>query len=136
VSTPYHGSTLSALQPNEFASHMSLRSIASSLYPMASADPEKKVSAAKKFFDLSLLTDPAYLVILISNCTNAIGYTNFIILLPAYAIDLGFDKTKAAYLLSIVSSLDLVGRIGGSALSDTNLIPKTWYFVGGLAISG
>lgn len=28
------------------------------------------------------------------------------------------------------------GRIGGSALSDLNLIPKTWFFVGGLLISG
>jgi predicted MFS family arabinose efflux permease len=134
VSTPYHGSTLSALQPNEFASHLSLKSIASSLYPVTDTQAEKSGSA--KFFDLSLLRDPAYLVILISNCTNAIGYTNFIILLPAYAINLGFDKSLAAYLLSIVSSLDLVGRIGGSALSDLNLIPKTWYFVGGLAISG
>lgn len=90
----------------------------------------------QKYFDLSLLRDPSYLVILISNSTNAIGYTNFIILLPAYAISLGFDKSLAAYLLSIVSTFDLIGRIGGSALSDTNFIPKTWYFVGGLSISG
>lgn len=30
----------------------------------------------------------------------------------------------------------ILGRIGGSALSDLNLIPKTWFFVGGLLISG
>lgn len=75
-------------------------------------------------------------MILISNSTNAISYTNFIILLPTYAIALGYDKSLAAYLLSIVSAFDLIGRIGGSALSDTELIPKTWYFIGGLAISG
>lgn len=136
VSTPYHGSTLNAIQPAEFASHLSLKSITNSLHPSHKGD-EKEVKKEKhKFFDLSLLKDPAYLVILISNSTNAIGYTNFIILLPAYAISLGFDKTLSAYLLSIVSTLDLVGRIGGSALSDTELIPKTWYFIGGLAISG
>ena len=28
------------------------------------------------------------------------------------------------------------GRIGGAALSDTKLMPKHWYFVGGLVISG
>lgn len=138
ISTPYHGSTLSAHQPKEFASHLSLRSIADSFKPSSkqTGEKEEKMSARQRFFDLTLLRDPTYLVILISNSTNAIGYTNFIILLPAYAITLGFDKSLAAYLLSIVSTLDLVGRIGGSALSDTNLIPKTWYFVGGLSMSG
>lgn len=137
VSTPYHGSTLS-FQPQEFASHLSLKSIASSINPVSSCSKNKDPSdkSKHKFLDLSLLKDPSYLVILISNSTNAIGYTNFIILLPAYAIALGFDKDSAAYLLSIVSTFDLVGRIGGSALSDTGFIPKTWYFVGGLALSG
>ena len=89
-----------------------------------------------KFFDFSLLKDPIYLVILISNSTNAISYTNFVILLPAYAISLGFDNWDASLLLSIVSMLDLVGRIGGSALSDIKIMPKHWYFVGGLLASG
>ncbi|XP_035775473.1 uncharacterized protein LOC118457760 [Anopheles albimanus] len=151
MSTPFHGSTLSTHQPKEFASHLSLRSFGGSVSrsaakPATDASGKEGEKAGKgkngkdgkgqSFFDLSLLSDPTYLVILISNSTNAIGYTNFIILLPAYAITLGFDKSLAAYLLSIVSTLDLVGRIGGSALSDTNLIPKTWYFVGGLSISG
>lgn len=142
ISTPYHGSTLS-IQPQEFASHLSLKSIASSINPVTACtksgddNNDGKITKSKnKFLDLSLLRDPAYLVILISNSTNAIGYTNFIILLPAYAGSLGFDKNMSAYLLSIVSALDLVGRIGGSALSDTGFIPKTWYFVGGLALSG
>uniref|UniRef100_A0A6B2EEI2 Putative monocarboxylate transporter 12-like isoform x2 n=1 Tax=Phlebotomus kandelakii TaxID=1109342 RepID=A0A6B2EEI2_9DIPT len=145
VSTPYHGSTLS-IHPTEFASHLSIKSITNSLNPVSSCSKIKKDTSddedvdkekkRNKFFDLSLLSDPTYLVILISNSTNAIGYTNFIILLPAYAISMGFDKGLAAYLLSIVSLLDLVGRIGGSALSDTELIPKTWYFIGGLALSG
>lgn len=132
VSTPYHGSTLS-FQPEEFASHLSLKSIAGSITACAKSKKHKK----SKFLDLSLLKDPVYLVILISNSTNAIGYTNFIILLPTFATTLGFDKNLAAYLLSIVSVFDLIGRIGGSALSDwTTFIPKAWYFVGGLALSG
>lgn len=134
VSTPYHGSTLS-FQPEDFASHLSLKSIASSINPVGACTRSKETGKSK-FLDLSLLRDPVYLVILISNSTNAIGYTNFIILLPAYALAMGFDKNSAAYLLSIVSALDLIGRIGGSALSDVGFIPKTWYFVGGLALSG
>ncbi|XP_037958314.1 monocarboxylate transporter 13 isoform X2 [Teleopsis dalmanni] len=144
ISTPYHGSTLS-FQPKEFSSHLSLRSMASGtgagagdgpLDDTVGDDGESTIGKRTKFFDLSLLKDPMYLVILISNSTNAIGYTNFIILLPAYGVALGFDKSLAAYLISIVSATDLIGRIGGSALSDLGFIPKTWYFIGGLAVSG
>lgn len=112
ISTPYHG-TLSSLQPNEFSSRLSLRSIASSLNPMRASEGKSQAAektGINKFFDLSLLKDPVYLIILVSNCTNAISYTNFIILLPAYAMELGFDKDSAAYLLSIVSTFDLIGR--------------------------
>lgn len=131
ISTPYHGSTLT-LQPETFASSFSLKTASC----VQKQDGKQEESAAKKLFDITLLKDPLYLVILISNCTNAISYTNFIILLPSYAANLGFDKTKGALLLSVVSTLDLIGRIGGSALSDLGWIPKTWYFVGGLLVSG
>lgn len=132
VSTAYHGSTLT-LQPETFASSFSLRSISAKEKQRNKQEEEtKKV----KLFDITLLKDPLYLIILISNATNAISYTNFIILLPSYANNLHFDKNSGALLLSIVSALDLVGRIGGSALSDITTFPKSWYFVGGLFISG
>jgi hypothetical protein len=142
VSTPFHGSTLSAFeQPNEFASQFSLKSITESVAEVAYCCfccKKKKTDKKEpnKFFDLSLLTDPTYLVILISSSTVAISCTNFIILLPSHAQNIGFEKSRGAYLLSTVSALDLVGRIGGSALCDLNLIPKTFYFVGGLFFSG
>lgn len=138
ISTPYHGSTLSAVQPLEFASALSLKSITNTLNPSCAKGTagEDGQNERNKFFDLSLLVDATYLVILISNSTNAISYTNFVILLPSYGGTLGFDKTLSAYLLSTVSTFDLIGRIGGSALSDLGWIPKTWYFVGGLAVSG
>ncbi|CAG5075336.1 Similar to Slc16a12: Monocarboxylate transporter 12 (Rattus norvegicus), partial [Cotesia congregata] len=142
ISTPYHGSTLSALQP-EYASNLTLNAISSTFRK----SPEKTIKPANnannstdnaktKFFDLSLLKDPIYLVILISNSTNAVSYTNFIILLPVYAISLGYDRNRAIALLSLNSAFDLIGRIGGSALSDTKIMPKHWYFVGGLLVSG
>lgn len=89
-----------------------------------------------KTFDLSVLKDPVYLIILISNSTSAISNTNFMILLPTYAKEEGFNKTMSAVLISIVSSLDLVGRIGGASLSDIDFIPKYYYFIGGLGTSG
>ncbi|XP_052746207.1 monocarboxylate transporter 13 isoform X2 [Bicyclus anynana] len=140
VSTPFHGSTLSAFEkPNEFASQFSLKSITESVADVALCCfccKRKKSAEKSKFFDVSLLTDPTYLVILISSSTVAISCTNFIILLPSHAQNIGFDKAKGAYLLSTVSALDLVGRIGGSALCDLNFMPKTFYFVGGLFFSG
>lgn len=132
VSTPYHGSTLT-LQPETFASSFSLKA---STYSTKGGKKEPEPVKKAKFFDLSIMKDPLYLVILISNSTNAISYTNFIILLPSYALTLGFDKNMGALLLSVVSALDLVGRIGGSALSDLPLFPKEWYFIGGVFISG
>lgn len=140
VSTPYHGSTLSVLHP-ERASTLTLNAISNTFTRKSTTGEQKRrehdeKDQQNKFFDFSLLKDPIYLVILISNSTNAISYTNFVILLPAYAISLGFDNWDASLLLSIVSMLDLVGRIGGSALSDIKIMPKHWYFIGGLLASG
>nr|XP_012235399.1 PREDICTED: uncharacterized protein LOC105679747 isoform X2 [Linepithema humile]XP_012235400.1 PREDICTED: uncharacterized protein LOC105679747 isoform X2 [Linepithema humile] len=103
----------------------------------SSAKASKLENAEKAcFFDLSVLRDPIYLVILISNSTSAISNTNFMILLPSYAIAEGFDKHSSALLLSIVSALDLVGRISGASLSDIDFMPKYYYFVVGLGTSG
>ncbi|XP_072947055.1 uncharacterized protein hrm isoform X2 [Epargyreus clarus] len=141
MSTPFHGSTLSAFEkPSEFTSQFSLKSVTDSLAPISYCCGCKKEDDAKKepskYFDVQLLKDPIYLVILISNCTCAISYTNFIILVPAYAQECGFDSTLGAYLLSIISALDLVGRIGGSALSDIVTTPKRYFFITGLLLSG
>ncbi|KAF7395599.1 hypothetical protein HZH68_009649 [Vespula germanica] len=87
-------------------------------------------------FDFSMLKDPIYLVILISNSTSAISNTNFMIHLPSYANSQGFDQNSSALLLSIVSALDLIGRISGASLSDIDFVPKYYYFVGGLGTSG
>ncbi|XP_048479817.1 monocarboxylate transporter 12 isoform X3 [Plutella xylostella] len=144
MSTPFHGSTLSAFEkPSEFASQFSLKSVTDSLAPITyccgcckkNRDEDGKKEPSK-YFDVNLLKDPIYLVILISNCTCAISYTNFIILVPSYAQEMGFDKSLGAYLLSIISALDLIGRIGGSALSDVVDTPKRYFFITGLLISG
>lgn len=144
MSTPFHGSTLSAFEkPSEFASQFSLKSVTDSLAPITYCcgckkrpkDDEAKKEPSK-YFDIQLLKDPIYLVILISNCTCAISYTNFLLIVALYADECGFDKAKGAYLLSIISALDLVGRIGGSTLSDLVTTPKRYFFIFGLVLSG
>ncbi|KAL5234269.1 hypothetical protein ACI65C_001679 [Semiaphis heraclei] len=85
---------------------------------------------------LQLLSDPLFIVILVSNATTAIGYTNSAILLPSYAISIGHDKSSSQYLLSVVAVLDLVGRVGGSTLSDWIRLDKRYYYLSGLVLSG
>lgn len=139
--TPFHGSTLSAFEkPNEFASQFSVRSVTESVHEVVyccfCCKKTRNESERNAFFDITLLRDPAYLVILFSSSTVAISCTNFLILLPSFAQNVGFNKDAGALLLSTVSALDLVGRIGGSTLCDLNLIPKPFYFIGGLIVSG
>lgn len=107
--------------------------------PSKSETSSTKGESTKKVylsFDFSMLKDPIYLVILISNSTSAISNTNFMIHLPSYANSQGFDQNSSALLLSTVSALDLIGRISGASLSDIDFVPKYYYFVGGLGTSG
>lgn len=144
ISTPFHGSTLVGLNP-EFSSQITMKKPHKpfSFWRLLEYIKCRKHKESKSLEDkaepgvyATLLKDPLFIIILISNATTAIGYTNFTILLPAYAISLGFDKSLASYLLSIVATLDLVGRVGGSALSDWLPIDKKYYFIGGLLMSG
>ncbi|XP_050532525.1 monocarboxylate transporter 12-like isoform X2 [Daktulosphaira vitifoliae] len=131
VSTPFHGSTLVGLyeesQPKKAEDGCS--------GPMAkimSSWKKRRTSSGP----LELLSDPVFIIILVSNATTAIGYTNTAILLPSYAIGIGHDKTSSQYLLSVVAVLDLVGRIGGSTLSDWIRLDKRYYYLSGLVLSG
>ena len=109
ISTPYHGSTLTALHP-EYASTLTLNALTSAFRKSPEKQPPKENEPKNKFFDCDLLKDPMYLVILISNSTNAISYTNFVIVLTLYAVQLGFTDNQASILLSIVSLFDLTGK--------------------------
>lgn len=146
ISTPFHGSTLVGLNP-EFSSQITMKvpqetktsclsNLCGCFMKDSSKEAEVKKSESQSGVYRTLLKDPVFLIILVSNATTAIGYTNFTILLPSYAISLGFDKDKASYLLSVVSMFDLMGRVGGSALSDWLPISKKLYYIFGLLFSG
>lgn len=110
ISTPFHGSTLTALHP-EYASTLTLNAITSTFRKSPEKQVKKDEKPPNKFFDCGLFRDPMYLVILISNSTNAISYTNFVIVLTLYATNqLKFTDEQAALLLSIISLFDLIGK--------------------------
>ncbi|KAL4149991.1 hypothetical protein QTP88_003841 [Uroleucon formosanum] len=156
VSTPFHGSTLVSLyedsQPKKKQQQEQRRrrrrdkrdkrrsgkqheqpeaGDGDGTYEQPTSSRRKTVAGA-----LQLLSDPLFIVILVSNATTAIGYTNSAILLPSYAISIGHDKSSSQYLLSVVAVLDLVGRVGGSTLSDWIRLDKRYYYLGGLVLSG
>uniref|UniRef100_A0A146KNZ0 Monocarboxylate transporter 12 n=1 Tax=Lygus hesperus TaxID=30085 RepID=A0A146KNZ0_LYGHE len=140
VSTAFHGSTLVNLH-HDFSSNQAIKKEEKSFFSCLPCcrSKDKKSTSEKEKKDggvLELLKNPIYIIVLISNATNAIGYVNFTIIAPSYAISLGFDRNKAAYLLSIISTTDLIGRIGGAALSDFLKLDKKVYFIGGFLVSG
>uniref|UniRef100_A0A1B6DJ57 Major facilitator superfamily (MFS) profile domain-containing protein n=2 Tax=Clastoptera arizonana TaxID=38151 RepID=A0A1B6DJ57_9HEMI len=140
ISTPFHGSTLVGLNP-EFSSQLAIKPEKETrwfdcLLCCKKKDHKEPKQDEEEGLYSSLFRDPVFLIILISNASTAIGYINFTILLPTYAQTLGFDKTMGSYLLSIVSTFDLTGRIGGSALSDWLPIDKKLYYIVGLFVSG
>lgn len=100
------------------------------------SEQRDRLKIIRKYLDLSLFFDPVYLVILVSNATSSISYTNFLILLPSYGVHEGISINHAPYLISILSLFDLIGRLGASILSDYGYLPNSWYFVGGLIVSG
>lgn len=142
VSTPFHGSTLVSLYEESQPKQQPKRQQTDDRRQIATdggagsgggpSSPRRKTVAGA----LQLLSDPLFIVILVSNATTAIGYTNSAILLPSYAISIGHDKSSSQYLLSVVAVLDLVGRIGGSTLSDWIRLDKRYYYLGGLVLSG
>lgn len=123
--TRHHGVTLTNHKPKEFDNDIRRLSV-----------QRDRWKIVRKYLDFGLFFDPVYLVILISNATSSIGYTNFLILLPSYGVSRGIETSKAPYLISILSLFDLIGRMGASILSDYRFLPKSFYFVGGLLISG
>jgi Arabinose efflux permease len=135
VSTAFHGSTLVGLNIEETKKRTKSKKQHEMEQKYLEANNKNRRHEPETLFK-QLIQDPVFIILLISNGTTAIGYTNFTILLPAYAITLGYDKSISSYLLSIVAAFDLIGRVGGSSLSDWLTLDKKYYYIGGLLVSG
>lgn len=138
---PSCDSTLGRLHP-EYHSQVTLKSITESLghvsylsccYDPVAGDGDESHAVVTL---IELFKNPIFIIILISNASTAVGYTNFYIFLPSYAISLRYTKTLSSCLLSVTACFDLIGRIGGATVSDVLPLRKRVYFVAGLAISG
>uniref|UniRef100_A0A8D8TLC5 Monocarboxylate transporter 5 n=2 Tax=Cacopsylla melanoneura TaxID=428564 RepID=A0A8D8TLC5_9HEMI len=135
VSTAFHGSTLVGLNIEETKKRTKNKRKNEKEQMYATANNKNRRLESESPLK-QLIRDPVFIILLISNGTTAIGYTNFTIFLPSYAFTLGYDKSISSYLLSIVAAFDLIGRVGGSSLSDWLTLDKKYYYIGGLLVSG
>ncbi|XP_064618464.1 monocarboxylate transporter 12-B-like [Liolophura sinensis] len=91
----------------------------------------------KDMLDFSLISSPTLLIYLISCLLVMIGFFVPFAYIPALAIELGIDSTRAALLVSILGITNTIGRIISGLLSDRSwvdcvLVNNTTLIFGGL----
>ncbi|KAF0299038.1 Monocarboxylate transporter 2 [Amphibalanus amphitrite] len=65
-----------------------------------------------------------------------VSVSNVLVVLPSYVTHLGYRRQQASLLLSVFAGCDLVGRVGGAALSDLRLLPRRAYLLACYLLSG
>ncbi|XP_026469799.1 uncharacterized protein LOC113373739 [Ctenocephalides felis] len=63
-----------------------------------------------QFFDLKLLADPTYIVIMIGISTSIFSEMNFSMLTPFILGDMGLTRHEIAYVMSVIAISDIVTR--------------------------
>lgn len=78
-------------------------------------------SCLSSCLDLSLFTNPLFLMMAISVFFMASGAPHAIFFLPAYANSIDIPSSKVPHMLSISSMVDLCGRLGIGFISDIGI---------------
>lgn len=87
-------------------------------------------SNINKFVDFSLFKDRSFLIYLVGNVMFFFGTYAPIVFLAAYAVSLGIDEYRAAYLLSIMGFVDMFTRPGTGLVANTKLVrPRVQYYL-------
>ena len=73
----------------------------------------------KPVLDLSLLKNASFLLFCFCILFTAMGYIAGQMLVPAIAYANGVDKTRSAFLLSMIGISDLIGRVGSGFIFDS-----------------
>nr|XP_027228444.1 uncharacterized protein LOC113820306 [Penaeus vannamei] len=91
-------------------------------------------SCLSSCLDLSLFTNPLFLMMAISVFFMASGAPHAIFFLPAYANSIDIPSSKVPHMLSISSMVDLCGRLGIGFISDIGIFRISHlYFISALA---
>ncbi|KAG8201420.1 hypothetical protein JTE90_024293 [Oedothorax gibbosus] len=107
-------------------------------------DSEKTKKHKKIFFssclrmlniNKSIFEKSRFYIMTITLFFHALGYQGTYTFLPYRATTLGLSEGHVASLLSVMAFTDLIGRISGAWLSDFNLCPRKYWFIGGMFMS-
>ncbi|GAB1597584.1 monocarboxylate transporter 12-like [Argonauta hians] len=93
-------------------------------------------SIFKQTLNPVLLTDPIFLIFLISNFFISVGYIVPYIYIPDYALERKLDSNKAAMLVSIIGVSNTFGRVVFGYLSDNPRINRIMLYATSLVICG
>ncbi|GFQ93047.1 monocarboxylate transporter 2 [Trichonephila clavata] len=86
--------------------------------------------------DRSIFEKSRFYIMTVTLFFSALGYPGTQIFLPYRATSLGLSEAQAASLLSVLAFTDLIGRISCAWISDFNLCPRKYWFIGGMFMSG
>lgn len=95
--------------------------------PMLADSCEKSsfTSTLRRYIDLSLLTNPLFIIICWTVMLMATGCPQALFFLPSYANSQGMTKSDCSLLLSISAIVDFVGRLGMGYVADLGIISIT-----------
>ena len=97
--------------------------------------PEMR-DAMRQMLDFSLLKDVIFLLFVISNFCTSIGFNMPYIYLPDRAHEAGIDKTRAAFLVSVIGIANTVGRVIFGWLADRPWVNRLMLYSTALTICG
>lgn len=81
------------------------------------------------YLDLSLLSDPMFILMCLSVVFMSTGSPYMLYYLPASVLSAGYTKLDAGYLVAISAAFDLTGRLGFGYLSDLQLFDRRKAFI-------
>lgn len=87
------------------------------------------VNWINNYLDLSLLSDPMFILMCLSVVFMSTGSPYMLYYLPAYVLSAGYTKSDAGYLVAISAAFDLTGRLGFGYLSDLQLFDRRKAFI-------
>ncbi|KAL5004781.1 hypothetical protein ScPMuIL_018237 [Solemya velum] len=90
----------------------------------------------REMLDFSLLKDGAFLMFAISNFCTSIGFNMPFIYLPDRAVEAGIDKSKAAFLISVIGIANTISRVTFGWLSDKPWVNRLVLYSTSLLICG
>lgn len=90
---------------------------------------ESCIDWINNYLDLSLLSDPLFILMSLSVTLMSTGSPYMLYYLPAYVLSNSYTKSEAGYLVAISAAFDLTGRLGFGYISDLQLFDRRKAFV-------